>query len=214
MKTILTLALLFILSGKSVMAQSSAFIPAIKKGLEMAKTNHTPAVLLNTANYFEQLSVSEKNQWLPLYYASFYNLLAGLQLMATPKEADKNFDKAMSLIVASNKIKPNESEILALKSQISYMLMAVDPMSRYQIYLPQSKAELDSAATLNPANPRVDFIAGQQSFYTPEQYGGGKAVARPQLQKAMVKFKTFKPETDLSPSWGLKETQTLLDSIK
>ena len=197
-----------------VSAQTAGYQLQMKKGLDQAKTLTTAIDLENTAVYFERISINEKNQWLPMYYAAFYNFLAGLKTMTTPKEADKIFDKSMAQITQAGLIKPNESEILALKGQISYMQMAIDPSGRYQIYIPQAKGELDSAASLNPANPRVDFINGQQLYYTPEQYGGGKAAARPILQQAVNKFKTLKPATDLSPAWGETQAKTLLDLSK
>lgn len=214
MRSFLTGVLILGVSSLTATAQSAGYPAAMKKGLAQGKTAATVADLQNSANYFERIAMAEKIQWLPDYYAALYNFLAGVRSMQTPKEADLMFDKAMAQIVAANTIKPNESEILALKGQISYSEMAVDPMNRYQVYIPQAKAELDSAATLNPANPRVDFINGQQLFYTPEQYGGGKTVAKPVLQKALDKFKTFKPESDLSPSWGVERAQTLLDQCK
>ena len=197
-----------------VSAQTASYQLQMKKGLDQAKGLTTAPDLENTSGYFERISLNEKNQWLPMYYAAFYNFLAGLKTMPTPTEADKIFDKAMTQIVLAGLIKPNESEILALKGQISYMKMAIDPSGRFQTYIPQAKAELDSASSLNPANPRVDFINGQQLYYTPEQYGGGKAAARPLLQQAVDKFKTFKPATDLSPAWGEAQAKTLLDLSK
>lgn len=214
LKTILLFAALCLFFEGTVSAQNAGYQLQMKKGLDQAKSLTTAAEFENTSGYFERIGMNEKGQWLPMYYAAFYNFLAGLKAMATPKDADKIFDKAMSQIVQANLIKPNESEILALKGQISYMQMAIDPIGRYQTYIPQAKGELDSAASLNPANPRVDFINGQQLYYTPEQYGGGKAAARPILQQAVDKFKTFKPATDLSPAWGEAQARTLLDLSK
>lgn len=217
MKILKTLMLFTVLSFffvEIISAQTASYTLQMKKGLDQAKGLTTAVDLENTSGYFERISMNEKNQWLPMYYAAFYNFLAGLKTMASPQEADKIFDKAMAQIIQANLIKPNESEILALKGQLSYMKMAIDPSGRYQTYLPQAKTELDSASSLNPANPRVDFINGQYLYYTPEQYGGGKAAARPLFQQAVDKFKTFKPATDLSPAWGEAQAITLLDLSK
>ncbi len=212
MKRLSSVLVVWIIFISHVYAQTAAYPAAIKKGLEQAKTATTVAGLQELSAYFDHLSIDEKTQWLPSYYAALYNMLAGTFSMKIPKDADPIFDKAMAQINKANAIKPNESEILALKGHITYMQMAVDPMNRYMISGPQTKAEIDSAQTLNAENPRVYYLRGMQLFYTPEQYGGGKAAARPLLQQAVEKFKTFKPETDLTPVWGADQARTLLEA--
>ena len=50
--------------------------------------------------------------------------------------------------------------------------------------------------------------------YTPEQFGGGCKTAKPVLQTALEKYATFKPASDISPDWGKKLTQGLLEGCK
>jgi len=211
-RSILSLALIFF-SG-AVMAQRTGYDAAIKKGLDQAKAARTDQQFSDASNYFERIAMTEKSKWLPEYYAAYYNFLTALTKMKTPKDADPVLDKALTQIEQANKIKSSESEILALKGEINYMKMAVDPQARYMSFLPLANRELDSAAKLNPQNPRVDYIRGSQSFYTPEQYGGGKAVAKPIVEKAMDKFKAFKPADELAPSWGWEQCKMLLDACK
>lgn len=212
MKSPVSLLIACLLFSSSAFAQSSTYNAAMKKGIEQAKSARTVAGLQDVSNYFNQISISEKTQWLPAYYAALYNMLAGTFSMKTPKDADPMFDKALAQINQANKIKPNESEILAVKAHIIFMQMAVDPQNRYMLSAPQSKAEIDSAQTLNADNPRVYYIKGMELYYTPEQYGGGKTAATPLLQQALDKYKTYKPESDLSPIWGADQTQALLNS--
>ena len=53
-----------------------------------------------------------------------------------------------------------------------------------------------------------------EKFYTPEQFGGGKTVAAPVLEKALVMFDGFKPASDLHPVWGKSSTQYFLSQCK
>lgn len=212
MKTTASFLLVCLLFCNSTFAQTASYSVAMKKGLEQAKTARTVASLRELSDYFEHIGQDQKTQWLPAYYAALYNMLAGTFSMKTPKDADPMFDKAMVQISQANRINPNESEILALKGHITYMQMVVDPTNRYIISIPQTKAEIDSAQTLNAENPRVYYLRGMQLFYTPEQYGGGKGIAKPILQQALDKYKTFKPENELAPNWGAVQAQTLLDA--
>jgi hypothetical protein len=45
-------------------------------------------------------------------------------------------------------------------------------------------------------------LEAQNTFYTPETFGGGKNAAKPLFDKAARLFDTFKPETPISPNWG------------
>ncbi len=75
-------------------------------------------------------------------------------------------------------------------------------------------ASLDKAITLNPDNPRPYLVKGQNVFYTPAAFGGGKDVAKPLLEKAAAKFATFKPENEIAPDWGKERNNELLTQCK
>ena len=47
-------------------------------------------------------------------------------------------------------------------------------MNRYMQYGPIAEQALQKAIKLNPENPRIYLLQGQDKFYTPEQYGGSK----------------------------------------
>jgi len=63
---------------------------------------------------------------------------------------------------------------------------------------------LQKGITLNANNPRLYYLQGMSLFNTPEQFGGGKAKAKPVLEKAVSLFKT-EPVKPLYPQWGDKE---------
>jgi len=78
MKALNTISLFTILClcfAGIVSAQTAGYQLQMKKGLDQAKTLTTAIDLENTAVYFERISMNEKNQWLPMYYAAFYNFL-------------------------------------------------------------------------------------------------------------------------------------------
>ena len=45
-------------------------------------------------------------------------------------------------------------------------------------------------------------MQGTSLYYTPEQFGGGKAAACPVLKVAKEKMAQFKPASAIHPSWG------------
>ena len=124
-------------------------------------------------------------------------------------------DKANELITKAETILGKEnSETDVIKSMIATAHMTVDPQSRYMTYAPQISENIEKAKSLDPTNPRPYLLDAQNKFYTPEQFGGGKEVAKASFDKANVLFNNFKPESDLSPSWGKSSLDYFLAQYK
>ena len=172
-----------------------------------------PANLLSLANNFERIATAEKNQWLAYYYAAL------CQVNYTYMEQDKSkidaiADKATLLINKADSLMPNNSEISCVKSMIATTHMMVNPMQRYTEYGPESASYIESAMQQDPTNPRPEFLKGQGLKYTPEQYGGGCATAKPVLQSSLEKYKSFKPASEIHPNWGRQRVELLISECK
>ena len=172
-----------------------------------------PSNLLSLANNFERIATAEKNQWLAYYYAAL------CQVNYTYMEQDKSkidaiADKATALIDKADSLMPNNSEISCIKSMIASSHMMVNPMQRYMEYGPESASNLEAAMKQDPTNPRPEYLKGQGLKYTPEQFGGGCAAAKPVLQSSLDKFNSFKPASEIHPNWGKKRVESLLSECK
>lgn len=210
MKNLLFL-LLFI--STTVFGQTSdKFKTAVKKGLEQLSAGRTTADFVQTANYFERISQAEPTEWYPVYYSAYSSLVAGL-LTDDKALKDQYFDKALKLAAAAGDLSKNNSEIYVLIGYAQYMKMSVDPPSRLE-FMAKSAASLETAKSLDPENPRVYLVRGQDAFYTPEAFGGGKVPAKPLLEASVAKYETFKPADELAPSWGAGQAKTLLERCK
>jgi len=73
---------------------------------------------------------------------------------------------------------------------------------------------LETAKKLDPENPRIFLLEGQDKFFTPEQFGGSKEEAKKLFQQSLEKFDTFKPASDIDPHWGRTTAQYFLSQIK
>ena len=92
--------------------------------------------------------------------------------------------------------------------------MMVDPMSRYMSYGIAAADALAKAKSLNPENPRVFLLEGQDKYYTPEQYGGSKSEAKQLFEEAKKKFESFKPADSIAPTWGMGQLNYFLSLQK
>ena len=97
---------------------------------------------------------------------------------------------------------------------IATLRLMADPMNRYMTYGPQAAEALEKAKSLNPENPRVYLLQAQDKFYTPEQFGGSKTEARTLFELSAKKYESFKPESDIAPTWGLPQVKYFLSQIK
>jgi len=195
-------------------AQSDKYIAAMKSNIAAIDTSYkNPANLLTLANNFERIATAEKNQWLAYYYAAL------CQVNYTYMEQDKSkvdaiADKATALINKADSLQPNNSEISCIKSMIASSHMMVNPMQRYMEYGPESASNIEAAMQQDPTNPRPEFLKGQGLRFTPEQFGGGCATAKPVLQSSLDKFNNFKPASDIHPNWGKQRVEKLLSECK
>jgi hypothetical protein len=213
-KTIFMGMMLFI--SASMFAQNEKMTKAIGAKLITIDTTRNVTEMIEIANYFDRISKEEAKEWLPVYYKAFshiragfaYNTMGKLDLIdAQTDEAEKCMDKLETMI------RPN-SETWCLRKMIATMRIVADPFSRFQTYGPISEAAIAKAREMNSENPRIYLLVGEDKFHTPEEFGGSKTEAKTLFETAIAKFKVFKPESPISPQWGLPQVQYFYSLVK
>ncbi|MEO9020813.1 MAG: hypothetical protein ABI237_08890 [Ginsengibacter sp.] len=211
-KTILMAVL--ICSAGFTFAQSAKYESAMKSNISQLDSMMAKGSYTELANNFTRIGDAEKTQWLPYYYAAFCYATEAMTGKDNSKKdaiADKAHDqisKAESLLGKEN------SETDVIKAMIATAQMTVDPQSRYMTYGPAISENIKKAETLDPTNPRPVLLEAENKFFTPEQYGGGKDVAKELFDKAKQLFDNFKPESDIHPSWGKTSLNYFLSQYK
>lgn len=205
------LAILFIGSAN---AQSDKYVAAMKKNLVQFDSVKTTSDYQALSAAFERIGDAEKTEWLPYYYA-------GLAL-TTPGWTDKNLDKDANAerikalcdkadVLAKDNA--DKAEILSVRNMAAMQQMIVDPPNRWASYGQEAGRYLQQAKQLNANNPRLYYLEGASVFGTPEQFGGGKASAKPILEKAVALYKT-EQQKPLYPHWGQKQAEEMLAQCK
>jgi len=213
MKKLFLLAAIAFLTS-AAFAQSEKYVASMKSNIVAMDTSFkNPQNLLDLANKFERIAIAENTQWLAYYYAAL------CQVNYTYMEKDKTkvdaiADKATELIDKADALQPNNSEISCVKSMIASAHMMVNPMQRFQEYGPEAASFIDAAMQQDPTNPRPEYLRGQGLKYTPEQFGGGCATAKPVLQSSLDKYNKFKPASEIHPNWGKPRVEMLIGECK
>ena len=193
-------------------SQSEMYTKKMKQNLQLLDSAKSPQDFADLSASFERIGDAEKTQWLPYYYAAYANYIIG---WADPKaDKDKVGAKSSDLLTKAEALETNNSEIFCMKQMIAVLEMTVDAMNRWQTYGKQASEALLNAKKADPTNPRPYLLDGQTVFNTPEAFGGGKANAKPLLQKAVDLFATFKPASELHPNWGKQTAEGLLAQCK
>lgn len=204
----------FLLLAVASMAQSDKYVNAMKANIAQLDSMVVKQNSVELANNFERIAEAEKTQWLPYYYAAYCTVIQAMVSQDKSKN-DDIADKAQQLIAKADSISGKEnSETDVIKAMISIAHMVVDPQSRYMTYGPEYQALIEKSEALDSTNPRPALLQAQNTFYTPEQFGGGKDAAKPFFEKAKALDDKFKPETDLSPNWGKSAINYFLSQYK
>jgi hypothetical protein len=120
---------------------------------------------------------------------------------------DQLLDKAEALLGNAEKLNPKEAEIYILKAYLAQARLAVSPMTRWTSQGKAVDENLAKAESINPANPRIDYLKGQSLFYKPAMFGGGKDAAKPLFKSALDKYAAFTPASGIAPDWGRERCQ-------
>jgi hypothetical protein len=197
-------------------AQSDRYKSAMEKLITTLDTTRSVDGYTELGNSFLRIAEAEKTQWLPYYYAALANVNAANNLFVTGQndKIDPIVDKAAPLIAKAEELEKNNSEIFILKKMYNTSKMMADPMSRYMELSPLAAEALATAKKLNPENPRVPLLEGQDLFFTPEQFGGDKQEAKKKFEEALKKFEAFKPADNLAPHWGKEQATYFISQIK
>lgn len=205
----------------AVFAQSEKYKTVMKEKIAALDTTTDVATLKDLSAAFERIGDAEKTQWLPYYYAAltqanaanfiYVNNMSNAEAL---KSIDAIADKADQMVAKAEALSKDNSEIFVVKKMIATARMMVDPMSRYQTYGEQAQQALETAMKLNPDNPRIFLLKGEDKFFTPEQYGGSKTEAKKLFEDALKKYDSFTPASDLDPNWGRNTVHYFLSQIK
>ena len=212
-KIIITMTLCF--GTMIIFGQNEKYVKAMEQKIAALDTTRNTAALQGLANDFERIAIAEKTEWLPFYYAALANVNMGYSMMENAMGGDASkidpvSDKAEALLKQAEALKKENSELYVVKKMINSLRMIVDPQNRFMQYGPLAQQALDKARQLNPDNPRIYLLEGQDKFYTPEQFGGSKTEAKKLFETALQKFETYKLENPLDPNWGRGMTQYFL----
>ncbi len=182
---------------------------ALKTNLAKAEQTKNVEELNVVTAGIERIALSKKNEYLPAYYTAFYNLQMHWR---TDGGCETCVEKANEMLTQAEAAEDND-EIMALRGYYYQAKLTLD-YGKAPYYSRKANELLQGAIGRNTSNPRAYYLLGQLTYYTPEVFGGGKEKAMPLLDKAGELFKAETVSNELAPSWGQRDLDRFLSTMK
>ena len=156
------------------------------------------------ANKLGLIAKKWKDEWAPHYYYAYAKAQMSFMLPADEMEkkdlivdeAEAELQEAITLLGKEN------DEIYVLKAMIAQARMAVDGKNRWQKYGKLFEDNLRAAKELNEENPRIYYMKGTATYFTPKAFGGGAKNALNYFEKAKPLFEKEAKGDMTDPFWG------------
>ena len=158
---------------------------------------------------YETLGKSNAHNWLPLYYASEL-LITGSCELQDKALLKSNLDRAEALLKAAEQRSPNNPEILVMRAIMLTAWVNFDGAYYGMLYAQEISRLYQSAMLLAPDNPRVVLNKARWDMGMASFFGRDPKVHCSDVAYAKELFVTFKPESDLHPSWGKDQAEAIL----
>jgi hypothetical protein len=170
--------------------------------------------IADAAKRFERIADKCPDVWTALYYAAYAHILLSYSL-EDEKVRDAVIDKAENEFTKAKALFGKETdEMLVMEAYIANARLAVKPLLRHREYGAIFDNKLETAAKINPQNPRIYLLKGQSTFHTPKAFGGGDKRALPHFEKAATLFAAEAKDDLAKPFRGEEMNRCYINECK
>lgn len=205
--------LICVCTGFNLHAQNQkAYEEKLVSSLAALQSAKTYSEMQEQSNSIERIAKMASQDWIPNYYAAYSLVLSSYQL--EEDDIDDQLDKAQVYLDKCLEIDKSIADVHVLQAWLHSARISVSPMMRGMRYSSKSNNSLEVAEKLEPNNPRIYYMKGQNLYYRPAMFGGGAEAAMPAYEKAAKLFASYKKPSPLWPSWGEKINEAMLKRCK
>ena len=200
-----------LLIGINAFSQT-AYEKAMTEKIALVENHKSADEFTALANDFKRIAHKEKTQWLPYYYAAFATIQKGRIAMREGKMADLDpiAAEAQKMLDSAITLSKDNAENLILQNMIHGLKMMVNPQERFMSEGMLAADALSKAEKIDAGNPRITLMKAEDTYFTPEQFGGSKSRGLELFQKSLDQYQAYKTKTSLDPNWGKAEAEYFL----
>lgn len=200
-KSILTLTAIFIWITFTY-ANDPAYEIAMQKQLKAMNSIPDLETSQEVTNGFLRISDTKSDEWLPLYYAAYNQIISAFRFDVNK---DEYFDQALELISKASQLAPDNSEVTALHGFAIMGKLSIDPASRGQELSPKAMQLFGKAINQDRENPRAVTLMAQMELGMAQFFGSGPEKACGMARMGLDLFKKEETKTTedyILPTWG------------
>lgn len=190
---------------------NSVYSQSLKKSISQLESAKTVDELLASEQNFLKLISEKKKLHEAYYYGALNNLYLAFQDSLRIDDYCARADKFLHQL---DSMAPNNSEAYVLMAMSAGAKISADKERRQIKFGPLANKHSDRATSINPENPRAWLIKAKTVMNAPPKLGGGPKFALKYYQKAVDKYKTYKPLSDTEPNWGKEMAQKEFEDCK
>lgn len=207
-------AQVLILASVAVAQQPNVKLAAaMKTAMAAYDQARSPAEVQQVANQWERIANAEPGQWLPAYWTTYTYLMLHYR-SEDDKVRETALDKTGEWMEKTEKMQDSNDEVAILAAWYYQARLGESPATGWARFGGKVSRNIDKAKQLNPENPRVYLVEGQNIYYTPSAFGGGKEKALLILKAGDEKFAKFVPVSDFHPNWGKSRLDKLITACQ
>ncbi len=210
MYRVVFLSLSLMISSLAIGQSQRAYQRHMKGGIELLNSTETEIHYALAAQTFQQAEGEYPEEWLPGYYLAYTHIMQSFD-MAGGTVKDSLLDLAQAAIDRATAIQAEESELLVLQAYLYQARIQVDMANRGPEMTMHQRSALFEAEQLNPDNPRIYLLRGQNTWFMPAFFGGGAEAAKPSILTAREKYAAFEAPSEIWPSWGEERLEYFLE---
>lgn len=188
----------------AVQAGAQDMNAALMKTFTTFDSSRDATVKTAQANKLGLIAKKWKDEWAPHYYYAYAKAQMSFMLPADDidkkdailDEAETELGEAITLLGKDN------DETYILKAMLAQARMAVDGKNRWQKYGKLFDDNLRMAKEINEENPRIYYMKGTATYFTPKAFGGGAKNALNYFEKAKPLFEKEAKGDMTDPFWG------------
>jgi hypothetical protein len=210
MKLLFKTLMLFLFFAFPVLLKAQNLEESLSKTLMKMDSVQNLSQMMSISAQFDMIVSKWEDEWSSNYYAAYAKTITSF-IVQDNKKKDLFLDEADKYLEKIKTIDSQNDETWVLAALIVNARISVDGQNRGMQYGGIFNQYLSKAEKINPDNPRIYYLKGTSLFYTPEMYGGGKAMAKPLFEKAKGLFAKEAKTSVLKPIWGEKQN---LDYLK
>ena len=187
---LVALAALAALAVRPARAADAAQVAAAKQALQSGVDHGAPAEMLSARAQFDALSAAEPKSPALHYWVALASWRAVPLLMRDDKTKERAKKLCKDGIERCDRVlalAPKHADAIALKAGLQGLWLSFDPGAMMTLGM-QMGVALERAVDLEPANPRVAFLDGVNTFHKPAFVGGGADKARKRFDEAIALF--------------------------